>query len=267
MIEIRKFEEITQIRMSREIDGNPLYWVASYLVDGLLVDTGCSYTVAELVAYLEKCALKSAVNTHYHEDHIAANGIIQEKFGTSIYAHPDAVPLIGKPASLFPYQELVWGYPDPSKVLSVPPVIRTDKFTFEIIGTPGHCTGHISIFERSKGWCFSGDIFAGENLKFIRPEEDIGATMVSLEKLAGLDSPRLILFTSSGRIVENGRNALEECVRNIKSLSQKAKDLQAQGRAVPEIVKDLFGGEHPIAQRTNGQFTSENLILSVLKMK
>lgn len=68
MIEIGAFEEITQIRMSREIGGKPVYWVAAYLVDGLLIDTGCSYTA----------------------------------------------------------RELVWGYPEPTEVLPIPPVVRTD---------------------------------------------------------------------------------------------------------------------------------------------
>ena len=45
MIETASFEEVTQIRMSREIGGKPVYWVAAYLVDGLIIDTGCSYTL------------------------------------------------------------------------------------------------------------------------------------------------------------------------------------------------------------------------------
>ncbi len=219
------------------------------------------------MSYLEKHPPKWVVNTHYHEDHIAANRLIQDRFGINLYAHPDSVPLIGRPASLFPYQEIVWGYPDPSEVLPIPQVIHTDKFTFEMIECPGHSKGHIALIERSKGWCFSGDIFAGGNLKFIRPEEDMGTTVVSQETLASLGTQRLILFTSSGRIVEDGRKALEECVGNVRALSRKAKDLQAQGRTVAEIMNALFGGEHPRAQSTDGQFATENLIRSVLKME
>ncbi len=33
MIETTRFEDVTQIRMSREIGGVPVYWVASYLID------------------------------------------------------------------------------------------------------------------------------------------------------------------------------------------------------------------------------------------
>jgi glyoxylase-like metal-dependent hydrolase (beta-lactamase superfamily II) len=159
------------------------------------------------------------------------------------------------------------GYPDPSQVLPIPPVIQTDRFTFEIIESPGHSADHIALIERPKGWCFPGDIFAGENLKFIRPEEDMGTTVVCRETLANLDTQRLILFTPSGRIVEDGRKALKECIRNVRALSRKAKDLQGQGRTVAEIMNALFGGEHPRAQRTNGQFTTENLVRSVLKME
>jgi hydroxyacylglutathione hydrolase len=266
VIEVQRFEQVTQIRMSREIEGNPVYWVAAYLVDGLLVDTGCSYTAGELVSYLEERPPKRVVNTHYHEDHIGANRLIQERFGIPIYAHPQSVPQIGRLATLFPYQEQVWGCPEPSEVLPIQPVIRTERFSFEVIETPGHSADHVALVECSKGWCFSGDIFAGETVRVIRPEEDMQTTVASLGRLAGLDTQRLILFTSSGRIVENGRKALEECVGNIRALSRKAKDLQAQGKTVAEIMKVLFGGEHPRAQRTDGQFSTENLIRSVLEM-
>jgi glyoxylase-like metal-dependent hydrolase (beta-lactamase superfamily II) len=266
VIEIQTFEEITQIRMSREIGGKPAYWVASYLVDGLLIDTGCSYTAGDLMSYLEKYPPKWVANTHYHEDHIGANRAIQERFGINIYAPPDSVPLIGRPATLFPYQEEVWGYPEPSEVFPISPVIHTERFSFEVIEAPGHSADHVALFERSKGWCFSGDIFAGEAVRVIRPEEDIETTVTSLERLVALETQRLVLFTSSGRIVEDGRKALLECAGYLRALSRKAKDLQTQGRAVHEIVNTLFGGEHPRAQRTNGQFTAENLIQSVLKM-
>ena len=33
MIETTRFEDVTQIRMSREIGGVPVYWVSSYLID------------------------------------------------------------------------------------------------------------------------------------------------------------------------------------------------------------------------------------------
>ncbi|MEK6655197.1 MAG: hypothetical protein AABY92_08640 [Thermodesulfobacteriota bacterium] len=34
-----------------------------------------------------------------------------------------------------------------------------------------------------------------------------------------------------------------------------------------EIIRELFGGKHGFAQLTNGQYSTENLVRSVLKME
>jgi glyoxylase-like metal-dependent hydrolase (beta-lactamase superfamily II) len=266
MIETASFEEVTQIRMSREIGDKPVYWVAAYLVDGLLIDTGCSFTAAELAAFLESRPVRQIVNTHFHEDHIGGNRALQEKFGVPIFAPAGSVPLIARAAKLFPYQEMVWGYPAPSENLPLPAVIRTERYIFNVIDTPGHSAGHAALVEKSRGWCFSGDIFAREKMKFIRPEEDMGETVASMKRLIDLPAERMILFTSVGRIVEEGRQALRDCIQYIEDLSRRAKALEKCGRSVPEIIRELFGGEHAFAELSNGQYTTENLVRSVLKM-
>ena len=192
MIEVNLFEDITQIRMSRVIDGVPLYWVAAYLVDGLLIDTGCDYTAEELVSYLEDRRSNIVVNTHFHEDHIGCNHLIQKRFDVDIYAHVDSVPLIGWKALLYPYQETVWGSPMPTRVQPMPERIRTENCTFEVIETPGHSAGHVALLEKEKGWCFSGDIFSRENLKFIRPEEDMPETVRSMKRLLACNKVRKV---------------------------------------------------------------------------
>ncbi len=266
MIEVRDFEEVTQIRLAREIDGQALFWVAAYLVDGLLIDSGCAYTAGELGAFLEKHPPKLAVNTHFHEDHIGANHVLQQRFGIPVYAHPESLPLIARRAELLPYQEFVWGYPEPTDVLPIPEAIRTEHFTFNVIETPGHSRGHVVLFERSRGWCFSGDIYPGRAIRTIRPEEDMGAIVSSLRRIATLGTERLVLLTSIGRIIENGREALADFIRSISALSLKAKGLQARGISAGGIVTELFGGEDPRSERTNNHYTTENLVRTILKM-
>ena len=266
MVEIVEYEGVIQIKLSRELDGKPLYWVAAYFVDGLLIDTGCDYTAAELVAFLAGKKLDLVVNTHFHEDHVGGNALIQKQFQVSIYASPESIPIIGQKPFLYPYQEMVWGYPAPSTAKPLPPFIRIDHHTFDVLATPGHSAGHIVLLEKERGWCFSGDIFARDNPKFIRPEEDMGETIRSLEKILAAIPAQITLFTSIGRIVENGREVLEAYIRYLQELAAKAQDLHKQGRSVEEIIQDIFGGEHLFAQMTNGQYTTENLIRSVLKI-
>ena len=78
MITATSHGEVLQIKMSRYPDFPPATWVCAYLVDGLLIDTGPSYTAEELRDFLKEKGLKLAVNTHFHEDHISANKFLQD---------------------------------------------------------------------------------------------------------------------------------------------------------------------------------------------
>lgn len=265
MIETTQHEGVTQIRMSREIDGRPVYWVAAYLVDGLLVDTGCSHTAGELADFLEGKDLGLVVNTHYHEDHTGANHDIMDRFGVDIYAHPLSIPLIARRMDLYPYQELVWGYPVPTTVKPVPDVVRTGHHAFQVVETPGHSADHICLFEPSTGWCFTGDLFARENPKFIRPEENVGQIVASMRKVMLLPADRLTLFTSVGKIERDGRRSLSRCIDHFTGLALKVQGLHRAGMAIEEIVRREFGGEHPFAGLTNGQFSAHNLVRSLLE--
>jgi glyoxylase-like metal-dependent hydrolase (beta-lactamase superfamily II) len=265
MIETTQYEEITQIRMSRELNRQAVYWVSAYLVDGLLIDTGCSHTSVELTSFLEGKAIGRVINTHYHEDHIGGNHDIMTRFGVDALAHPDSIPLIATRPELFPYQEIAWGYPTPTKVKPVPDVINTPRHQFQMIETPGHCNGHICLFEPDKGWCFTGDLFARENPKFIRPEENVGQLIDSMQKIMDLPSNRLVLFTSVGKIVEDGREALRQCVTYMKDLTRRIMERHSSGLSIDDIVKAEFGGEHPFSDLTNGQFSSYQLVRSTLE--
>jgi len=265
MIEVNRFDEVMQINMSTLLEGKPRYWVAAYLVDGLLVDTGCNHTRNELVELLTSESVRWAVNTHYHEDHIGANDLLKKSLGIEIFAHRDSVPLINKVPKLHPYQELVWGYPDPTEVSCLSERIETDHFHFDVVETPGHCNGHVALVEPNKGWCFSGDLFVRENPRVIRPEENIPELIRSMEVLLGIRTERLVLFTSGGGVVQDGRKALRSCIGYLEDLSQRAKQLQQEGATTSAIVDQLFGGESSLAQFTGGAFSSKNLILSILR--
>jgi len=266
MLEVDEFEGITRIKMSREVDGSPVYWVASYLVDGLLIDTGCKHTADKLVDYLDGKGVKLVVNTHFHEDHIGANHLIQERFGVEIFAHADSVPLINRVPELHPYQEFVWGYPEPTRVSELGDSIETPGFHFEVLETEGHSEGHVVLFEPDKGWCFSGDIYITDKPKVIRADEDASGLVKTMRDLAGLDTDRLVLFTSMGEIIPQGRQALLSCVEYLEDLSRKAGELAAEGLSVDAIIVELLGRGSVLAGLTDGHFSSDNLIRGILRM-
>ncbi len=87
-----------------------------------------------------------------------------------------------------------------------------------------------------------------------------------MERLIALDTERLVLFTSVGKIIEKGREALAACIRYLEDLAGKSKEFRDQGYDIDRIVREIFGGEHKFAEMTNGQYTTENLIRSILKI-
>ncbi|MCJ7806734.1 MAG: MBL fold metallo-hydrolase [Clostridia bacterium] len=256
--------------MGRAMDGQVLYWVAAYLVDGLLIDTGCRHTAEDLLDYLQHRPIREVYISHYHEDHIGGCALLQHKLNLKIWAQPCSIPLINSAPRLYPYQELVWGYPEPTEVRALPGnELQTKHYSFQVVETPGHSADHSALIEPSKGWCFSGDLFVSEKIKVLRPEEDISAIMRSMQKLLDFDLPReqeLVLFTSIGKIVLQGKTALKSCLVYLENLGREVKQLyRDEGLIEEQIVERLFGGESTMAELTNGQFASVHLIRSLLK--
>lgn len=265
MIESKQFGPVKQFKMSTVIDGRPVYWVAAYLVDGLLIDAGCRHAAEEFVAQLADENIDRVAITHFHEDHVGACHLLVDRFGLELFAHPDSIPFMKNVPRLNTYQELVWGYPEPSEARPLPEVVETGRYRFEVIETPGHSIGHVVFLEREQGWCFSGDIFAREKLKVLRADENVGQTIASFKKLLNLAPDHLSLYTSVGKVVENGGQALQSCHDFLVDLVGQAKELERQGQNVAQIVITIFGEEHPFAFLTEGHYSTENLVRSALE--
>jgi glyoxylase-like metal-dependent hydrolase (beta-lactamase superfamily II) len=263
MLATAEYEQITQIKLCRYPDFSPHATVSAYLVDGLLVDSGPSYTAEELTEFLKDKGLKIVVNTHYHEDHIAANALLKERLGVKLLAHPLAIDKINRPAKLYPYQEEVWGYPTPSQVKEIGDTVATDNFTFEVIYTPGHDRDHICLFEPKHGWLFTGDLFVGTRPKAIRPMNDIRQITADLKKVKDL-SPRF-LFPAPGKVLAEPVPVLEQSIQYLEELGQKVMELHDKGLSPDEIVQQIFGGEYELTEFTQHHFSSLNLVNSFLK--
>jgi len=260
MIEIEDFGEVRQIRLASECDGNPLYWVSTYLVDGLLIDTGCARTSYEFSKFLENAKVDIVVNTHSHEDHIGANHLIQENFGWPVYASASAIPRIQNPPPIAWYREKTWGSAAPSNPKPLPSIIETKKFRFEVIDTPGHSPDHVSLVERTQGWVFSGDLFIGKDLTVAGPEINVSGMLESIRTLLELMDNESILFTSLRTVRYDGRKALHDFVDRFEKLRAQAREFATEGLDVREIVNKMFGAETVFDAITNGEYSSANLV-------
>ena len=263
MIESKAYGEVLQLRMSRYPDFPLAMWVCAYLVDGLLVDSGPAYTAQELTDFLKDRGVKTVVNTHYHEDHISANKFLQDSYGVEIFAHPLAIDKIKRPASLFPYQEEVWGYPIPSLVKPIGDFVETGKYRFEVIPTPGHDLDHICLFERSQGWLFTGDLYVTTRPMASRPMFDMPQILEDLKKVRALNPH--IIFPAPTHVVTEPAEKLDKAIDYLEKVDIRVAELHSRGMDTEQIRQEIFGAEGIIAEMTQQQFSSLNIVKSFLK--
>jgi glyoxylase-like metal-dependent hydrolase (beta-lactamase superfamily II) len=269
MLKATCYDSITRLDLARTLAGRGRYWTTAYLVDGLLIDSGCAYSAPELLAYLQDKLLIRLVNTHTHEDHIGANGPLWgERSGLEILAHPLALPVLESPRKrqpLQPYRRLIWGWPEPSKGKPLPDgeMLRTQNFNFRVIYTPGHSPDHICLYESERGWLFSGDLFVGGRDRTLSADSDIWGVIHSLKKIA--DLPLSKLFPGSAHVRENPGDELMEKITYLEKMGARALDLHSQGLGVDAIARTLFGGPMFIEVFTLGHFSRGNLVRSFLQ--
>jgi ribonuclease/clavin/mitogillin len=263
MISTTPYGEVLQIKMSRYPDFPTGMWVCAYFVDGLLVDTGPTHTAEELTQFLKDRALKMAVNTHFHEDHISGNKFLQDAYGIDIYAHLLAIDKINKPAKLYPYQEHVWGYPVPSEVNPIGDHLNTQNYRFEVIPTPGHDRDHICLFEKKNGWLFTGDLYVTTKPTVCRPNDDMWQVIADLENLRALNPQ--IIFPAPTHVVKDPNAKLDILIAYLEELGTRVEELYNKGWNVEQIRQEIFGEEGLIAEVTQQQFSSLNMVKSFLK--
>jgi glyoxylase-like metal-dependent hydrolase (beta-lactamase superfamily II) len=265
MIEIEQIGEVKRFRLGRTVWGRGWYFTGAYWVDGLVVDTGCAYTVRELESALQGSTVDRIVNTHSHEDHVAGNAVLQAKFRADVLAHPEAVPFLADPRSrrLRPYQLVMWGYPAPSKASAIASVLETRHLSFQVIHTPGHSPDHVCLYEPERGWLFTGDAYVGGRDRALRLDYNIWQIIDSLKKLASL-GPK-ILFTGSGTVRLEAAEELATKIAYLEETGARVLDLHAAGWNRRRIREKLLGPEMPIAYFTLGNFSGRNLVRSFIE--
>lgn len=267
-IKTTQIGEVTRIDLSRRITGRGRYWTTAYLVDRLLIDTGCAHSAVELGRELQEIGLDLIVNTHSHEDHIGANAIITTiKDDVRIFAHPAALPILADPIKqqpLQPYRRWFWGWPEPSAAqpLQRDSMIETGHYSFQVLFTPGHSTDHICLYEPSQGWLFTGDAFVGGRDRALLAGCDIWKMIDSLEILAGL--PASYMFPGCARVRVEPEVELRGKIDYYKQVGERVLALHEGGTSVSEIARQLFGGPMLIEMLTRGHFSRRRLVLSYL---
>ncbi len=172
----------------------------------LLIDTGLGVgSMGAEVRHLTDKPVAAAV-THAHWDHIGGLSDFPE-----FYVHSAEWPWLREGGFPLPLQtvktlltercDLPDGF-DPSRYAffhGVPSGALADHDTIDLGGrrvealhTPGHSPGHLSFWERERGYLFTGDLAYRGTLYANYPSTDPAAYLASLERVAALPVSRVL---------------------------------------------------------------------------
>jgi glyoxylase-like metal-dependent hydrolase (beta-lactamase superfamily II) len=99
------------------------------------------------------------IDTHGHIDHIVGNAAVKKRYGIPVAAHPNVKSDFLRSRQ----QAAMFGMPLsgdcdlPDVDLEDGEILKVGESTLEVISTPGHAIGSISLYAEIEGWVFTGD--------------------------------------------------------------------------------------------------------------
>lgn len=128
----------------------------------VIIDPGCSTPGEEneLFNFIDSHNLKPlmVINTHGHIDHIVGNAAVKKRYGVLVAAHPNVKADFLRSREQAAMFGMSLGNGElPDRDLEDGEVIKVGESTLEVICTPGHALGSISLYAEMEGWVFTGD--------------------------------------------------------------------------------------------------------------
>jgi hydroxyacylglutathione hydrolase len=201
------------------LDGFPPYAINVYLAGEVLIDAGSRHARRRILRQLRGRTLSAHALTHAHADHQGSSHAICEALDLPLWCGELDAPAaedgrIRERMPDHPINSLIGAvFPGPPH-----PVARRlhegdTVADFEVLDTPGHSVGHISLWRESDRTLICGDVFTNidtvtglpglhEPRSFFTP--DPARNRESMRRLAALE-PALVCFGHGRPLRDPGR--------------------------------------------------------------
>ncbi len=131
---------------------------------------------------------------------------------------------------------------DPGGSLQEHDFVSIGGYRFEVLHTPGHSPGHISLFDRETGILFGGDL-VGDIVAWYTPASGgVIGYLASLAKIRAAN-PRLIL-PSHGKVIDDPITKIDAVRERLLAREKKMLGILSGGRiSFIDLVCRMFGNE------------------------
>jgi glyoxylase-like metal-dependent hydrolase (beta-lactamase superfamily II) len=237
-----------------------------------IIDAGLNTDVSRDIwkPIIEKHDVKDIILTHYHPDHFGYAGTLQQLTNAAVwmtevdeqagltYWEPESLEIVnenydtcGLPGHLSKelttdeesFNAKIKPYPQVQHYLTEGMKIQFGKLEYEVIFTPGHSDGLISLFNKEKSILFSTDhilprISPNISYWFRGIKNPLKAFFMSLEKIKLLDAD--IVIPSHGQPFRNANKRVEELLAHHQERLEKAYESIKQPATIFEVNQQLF---------------------------
>lgn len=183
-----------------------------YLLSGedpILVDAGTGMHHQEVLRWLSSISKRNKVRrivlTHRHYDHTGGAAALAKELEAEVLMHPLDAPAVreGDPRQTLSYMFGVPGQPVEVTEIREGDRISTGDALFEVIHTPGHTSGGLSLFDKENKALVPGDtVFVGGVGRWDLPSGNFEQLVSSVKKLLSL-APQEI-YPGHGDICQAG---------------------------------------------------------------
>lgn len=205
----------------------------------ILVDTGFGSDISETEELLREAGvapenLSLIVNTHYHSDHVGGNYTLQTNYRIPIAAHRWEGEMINsrdwEACSAEWLQQPVEPYMV-NRMLSDGDELDAGGVPIQVIHTPGHTLGHISLYAPDQQILIAGDLFHQNDVGWINVfREGSGAmqrSLISLDRLATLPIRRA--YSGHGPAIEAPSVSIDNARRRLEKWLQTPEKVAWHG--------------------------------------